>query len=103
MPQAGNELAEQGGPARSYALTGILIDIMAVSSGSLPRMRSCHWFSDVVITRCVPGFSPFDFDLAMSAAQLAVIGYSLNDTFGVFDHENFCKMSGADLMPEQQQ
>ncbi len=105
MSQVGNELTEQGGPAISYALTGILIDIMAVSSGTLLRMRSCHWFSDVVITRGVSAFFQFDFDPAMFAAHLAVIGYSLNDTIGVFDHdrENFRKMSRADLIPEQQQ
>ncbi len=92
-PKVGQELTEQGGLALIYALIGILIYVAwrfewRFAVGSVAALAH-----DVLITIGVFSIFQIDFSLAVLAAILAVVGYSLNDTIVVFDRirENFRK------------
>ena len=96
-PQVGKELTEQGGQAVLF--TFILIGIYTWA-----RFQWKMGISAVIATLHDPllilGFfaiTDIPFDLAVLAAILAVIGYSLNDTVVVFDRvrENFQSMRKA--------
>ncbi len=96
-PKVGEELREQGGLAMVYALIGILIYVtlrfeFRFSLGSIVAL-----IHDVVITLGCFSLTLVKFDLAVLAAILAVIGYSLNDTIVVYDRirENFRKLRKA--------
>lgn len=93
-PQVGEELTEGGALAVLYALFGILIYVALrfewrFSVGSVVAL-----IHDVIITLGVFSWTQTQFDLAVLAAILAIIGYSLNDTIVVFDRvrENFHTM-----------
>lgn len=97
-PQVGEELANQGGLAMLYALIGILIYVAfrfrwQFSVGSVVAL-----VHDVLITLGAFALFQFEFTLAVLAAVLAVIGYSLNDTIVVYDRirENFRKKRKGD-------
>ena len=96
-PQVGKELTEQGGLAVMF--TFVLIGIY-----TWLRFQWKMGVSAVIATLHDPliilGFfavTGIPFDLAVLAAILAVIGYSLNDTVVVFDRvrENFQSMRKA--------
>jgi preprotein translocase subunit SecF len=96
-PQVGKELTEQGGLAVMF--TFVLIGIY-----TWLRFQWKMGISAVIATLHDPliilGFfavTGIPFDLAVLAAILAVIGYSLNDTVVVFDRvrENFQSMRKA--------
>ncbi len=96
-PQVGKELTEQGGLAVMF--TFVLIGIY-----TWMRFQWKMGVSAVIATLHDPllilGFfavTQIPFDLAVLAAILAVIGYSLNDTVVVFDRvrENFQSMRKA--------
>jgi preprotein translocase subunit SecF len=84
-PQVGKELAEQGGLAALFALMFILAYVAFRFQWKFAVGAVAALVHDVVIV--VGFFSLFavGFDLAVLAAVLAVIGYSLNDTIVVFD------------------
>jgi preprotein translocase subunit SecF len=96
-PQVGAELTDQGGLAVlfTFLLTGIYtwfrfqwkLGIAAVVATLHDPIVILGFFSVTQVT----------FDLAVLAAILAVIGYSLNDTVVVFDRvrENFLSMRRA--------
>ncbi|MEM7195693.1 MAG: protein translocase subunit SecF [Pseudomonadota bacterium] len=97
-PQVGDELTNQGGLAMLYALAGILIYVTfrfrwQFAVGSIVALAH-----DVIITFGAFALFQWEFSLAVLAAILAVIGYSLNDTIVVFDRirENFRKMRKSD-------
>ena len=90
-PQVGEELTEDGALAMLYALIGILIYVMfrftlKFSAGAIAAL-----IHDVLVVLGFFAVTQIEFDLAVLAAILAVIGYSLNDTIVVFDRirENF--------------
>lgn len=93
-PQAGEQLAEDGGLAVLYALIGILIYIGFRFEFRLAAASVLALLHDVVIILGVFSWFKIEFDLTVLAAVLAVIGYSINDTVVVFDRlrENFRKM-----------
>ncbi len=97
-PQVGDELANQGGLAMLYALIGILIYVMFRFEWRFAVGSVVALIHDVVITIGIFAFFQFEFSLAVLAAVLAVIGYSLNDTIVVYDRirENFRKMRKSD-------
>jgi preprotein translocase subunit SecF len=97
-PQVGDELANQGGLAMLYALIGILIYVMFRFEWRFAVGSVVALVHDVVITIGVFALFQFEFSLAVLAAVLAVIGYSLNDTIVVYDRirENFRKMRKSD-------
>jgi len=93
-PQVGDELTEQGTLAMLYALLGILIYVAWRFEWRFAVGSVAALIHDVVITVGVFSILQLEFSLAVLAALLAVIGYSLNDTIVVFDRirENFRKM-----------
>ncbi len=93
-PQVGDELTEQGTLAMLYALLGILIYVAWRFEWRFAVGSVAALIHDVVITVGAFSILQLEFSLAVLAALLAVIGYSLNDTIVVFDRirENFRKM-----------
>ncbi|MBS0001626.1 MAG: protein translocase subunit SecF [Thioalkalivibrio sp.] len=90
-PAVGEELREQGGLAMIYALFGILIYIAVRFEWRFAVGSVLALVHDVIITLGFFALTQIEFDLAVLAAVLAVIGYSLNDTIVVYDRirENF--------------
>jgi preprotein translocase subunit SecF len=93
-PQVGRELAEQGGLAALFALLMILAYVSFRFQWKFSVGAVAALVHDVVITLGVFSIIQLSFDLAVLAALLAVIGYSLNDTIVIFDRirENMLKM-----------
>lgn len=92
-PKVGQELTDQGGLAMLYALIGILIYVAWRFEWRFAIGAVVALVHDVLITIGFFSIFQIDFSLAVLAAVLAVIGYSLNDTIVVFDRsrENFRK------------
>ena len=90
-PKVGEELTEKGGLAMIYALIGILIYVAWRFEWRFAIASVVALVHDVLITIGMFSIFQIDFSLAVLAAILAVIGYSLNDTIVVFDRirENF--------------
>ncbi len=90
-PQVGEELTERGGLAMLFALIMILIYIIIRFQWKFAVGAVAALVHDVTITLGFFSVTGLGFDLAVLAAVLAVIGYSLNDTIVVFDRirENF--------------
>ena len=90
-PQVGDELTEQGGLAMLFALIMIMIYIIFRFQWKFAIGAVLALIHDVLITMGVFSLFQLSFDLAVLAAILAVVGYSLNDTIVVFDRirENF--------------
>jgi preprotein translocase subunit SecF len=90
-PQVGEELTERGGLAMIFALLMILAYIMLRFQWKFAVGSVAALVHDVVLTLGFFSLFQVPFDLAVLAAVLAVIGYSLNDTIVVFDRirENF--------------
>ena len=90
-PKVGQELTEQGGLAMIYALIGILIYVAWRFEWRFAIGAVVALVHDVLVTVGMFSIFQIDFSLAVLAAILAVIGYSLNDTIVVFDRirENF--------------
>jgi len=93
-PQVGRELAEQGGLAALFALLMILAYVSFRFQWKFSVGAVAALVHDVVITLGIFSVLQLAFDLAVLAAVLAVIGYSLNDTIVIFDRirENMLKM-----------
>ncbi|AHE97891.1 protein translocase subunit SecF [Thioalkalivibrio paradoxus] len=90
-PAVGEELREQGGLAMIYALFGILIYVAVRFEWRFAVGSVLALVHDVTLTLGFFALTQMEFDLAVLAAVLAVIGYSLNDTIVVYDRirENF--------------
>ncbi len=84
-PQVGEELAEQGGLAMLFTLIGILIYVAFRFQWKLAAGTVIAAIHDPLIIVGVFAVFQLPFDLAVLAAILAVIGYSINDTVVVFD------------------
>lgn len=93
-PQVGRELAEQGGLATLFALLMILAYISFRFQWKFSLGAVVALVHDVIITLGFFSLIQLAFDLAVLAAVLAVIGYSLNDTIVIFDRirENMLQM-----------
>ena len=87
----GDELTEDGSLAMLYALIMIMIYIILRFQWKFAIGAVLALIHDVLITLGIFSLFQFSFDLAVLAAILAVVGYSLNDTIVVFDRirENF--------------
>ena len=90
-PQVGDELTEQGGLAMLFALMMIMIYVIFRFQWKFAIGAVLALIHDVLITMGIFSLFQLSFDLAVLAAILAVVGYSLNDTIVVFDRirENF--------------
>ncbi len=99
-PQVGDELTNKGGLAMLYALAGILIYITLRFRWQFAIGSIVALVHDITITVGAFSLFQFEFSLAVLAALLAVIGYSLNDTIVVFDRirENFRKMRKSEVI-----
>ncbi len=100
-PQVGKELRKKGLLAIIYAMVGILLYItwrfeFRFALGALAAL-----FHDITITIGVFSITNKEFNLAMLAAVLTIVGYSLNDTIVVYDRirENLKKMLKKKLEP----
>ena len=96
-PQVGEELREQGGLAVLFALIGILIYVSLRFEWRFALGSVGALIHDVVLVLGAFAWLQLSFDLAVLAAILAVIGYSLNDTIVVYDRirENFLNLRKA--------
>jgi len=92
--QVGRELAEAGGLATLFALLMILAYVSFRFQWKFSLGAVAALVHDVVITLGFFSVIQLGFDLAVLAALLAVIGYSLNDTIVIFDRirENMLRM-----------
>lgn len=90
-PQVGDELTEQGALAMLFALGGIALYIMFRFQWKFAVGAMIATIHDPLITAGIFALLGIPFDLAVLAALLAIIGYSVNDTVVVFDRirENF--------------
>jgi preprotein translocase subunit SecF len=84
-PQVGDELAEQGGLAMLFTLIGILIYVSFRFQWKLAAGTVFAAIHDPIVIIGVFALFQLPFDLAVLAAILAVVGYSINDTVVVFD------------------
>ncbi|MCC5862595.1 MAG: protein translocase subunit SecF [Gammaproteobacteria bacterium] len=93
-PQVGEELTEQGALAMLFALLMILAYVSFRFQWKFSLGAVAALAHDVMITIGIFSLLQIPFDLAVLAAILAVIGYSLNDTIVIFDRirENFLRL-----------
>lgn len=98
--QVGEELTEQGGLAMIFALIMIMIYIVFRFQWKFSIGAVMALIHDVLITIGVFSIFQITFDLAVLAAILAVVGYSLNDTIVIFDRirENFRSMRRSETL-----
>ena len=98
--QVGEELTEQGGLAMIFALIMIMIYIVVRFQWKFSIGAVLALIHDVLITLGIFSFFQITFDLAVLAAILAVVGYSLNDTIVIFDRirENFRSMRRTETL-----
>ena len=97
-PQVGSELRDQGGLGLLAALAVMMVYIMFRFQYKFALGALLALIHDGVIVLGFFSLFSLDFDLAVLAAILAVIGYSLNDTIVVSDRvrENFRKKRRSD-------
>jgi preprotein translocase subunit SecF len=84
-PQVGEELAEAGGLATLFSLLMILAYVAFRFQWKFGVGAVVALIHDVILTLGFFAWTRLSFDLAVLAAVLAVIGYSLNDTIVIFD------------------
>jgi preprotein translocase subunit SecF len=84
-PQVGRDLTEQGGLALLFTFIGILIYVMFRFEKKMAAGTVLAAIHDPIVILGFFAATQMTFDLAVLAAVLAVIGYSINDTVVVFD------------------
>jgi len=96
-PAVGKELIENGALALIFVLLGIMAYVGLRFEFKLAFGAIQALIHDVLIVFGFISFFEVEFDLAVLAGVLAVMGYSINDTIVVFDRirENFLKMRKA--------
>ncbi len=98
--QVGEELAEQGGLAMLFTFIMILIYVAFRFEKKMATGTVLAAMHDPFVILGFFSVTQMTFDLAVLAATLAVIGYSINDTVVVFDRvrEVFQRMRKATPM-----
>jgi preprotein translocase subunit SecF len=96
-PQVGSELAESGALALLLTAVGIVVYLWMRFEWRFGLSAIIANLHDVVIILGFFAFFQWEFSLAVLAAVLAVLGYSVNESVVVFDRvrENFRKMRKA--------
>jgi preprotein translocase subunit SecF len=84
-PQVGRDLTEQGGLAMLFTFIGVLIYVGFRFEKKMAAGTVLAAMHDPVVILGFFAATQMTFDLAVLAAVLAVIGYSINDTVVVFD------------------
>ncbi len=92
--EVGENLAQQGTLAVVVALFAMMLYIAIRFEYRFGVSAAVALMHDPILILGVFSFFQLDFDLAVLAAILAVIGYSLNDTIVIYDRvrENFRKV-----------
>jgi preprotein translocase subunit SecF len=95
-PQVGKELATDGAMALLMVVTGIMLYLAVRFEWRLAVSAIIANLHDVVIILGFFAFFQWEFSLAVLAAVLAVLGYSVNESVIVFDRvrETFKKKRG---------
>ena len=98
-PQVGEELATDGLKALAMVVAGIMIYLALRFEWKFAVAAIIANLHDVVIILGFFAFFQWEFSLAVLAAVLAVLGYSVNESVVVFDRvrENFRKMRRASV------
>ena len=102
-PQVGKELAENGMLAVLFVGLGFFAYVMIRFEWKFALAAIITTLHDVVLVAGWFALSGHEFDLAVLAGVLSVMGYSINDTIVVFDRvrENFRtlhKLSAAEVL-----
>ena len=97
-PQVGKELAADGAMALLLVVVGIMIYLALRFEWRFSVAAIVANLHDVVIILGFFAFFQWEFSLAVLAAVLAVLGYSVNESVVVFDRvrETFKKKRGMD-------
>ncbi len=95
-PQVGKELAADGAMALLFVLIGIMIYLAMRFEWRFSISAIVANMHDVIIIVGFFAFFQWEFSLAVLAAVLAVLGYSVNETVVIFDRvrETFRKRRG---------
>lgn len=95
-PQVGKELAADGGMALLFVLVGIMAYLAMRFEWRFSLSAIVANMHDVIIIVGFFAFFQWEFSLAVLAAVLAVLGYSVNETVVIFDRvrETFLKRRG---------
>jgi preprotein translocase subunit SecF len=90
-PQVGDELAEDGIKALAFVVIGIMVYLAIRFEWKFAVSAIIANLHDVVIILGFFAFFQWEFSLAVLAAVLAVLGYSVNESVVIFDRirENF--------------
>ncbi len=90
-PQVGDELAEDGLKALGFVVLGIMIYLAMRFEWKFAVSAIVANLHDVIIILGFFAFFQWEFSLAVLAAVLAVLGYSVNESVVIFDRirENF--------------
>jgi len=90
-PQVGDELAEDGLKALAFVVLGIMIYLAIRFEWKFAVSAIIANLHDVIIILGFFAFFQWEFSLAVLAAVLAVLGYSVNESVVIFDRirENF--------------
>ncbi len=90
-PQVGDELAEDGLKALAFVVIGIVIYLAIRFEWKFAVSAIIANLHDVIIILGFFAYFQWEFSLAVLAAVLAVLGYSVNESVVIFDRirENF--------------
>ena len=90
-PQVGDELAEDGLKALAFVVVGIMVYLAIRFEWKFAVSAIVANLHDVIIILGFFAFFQWEFSLAVLAAVLAVLGYSVNESVVIFDRirENF--------------
>jgi preprotein translocase subunit SecF len=90
-PQVGDELAEDGLKALAFVVIGIMIYLAIRFEWKFAVSAIIANLHDVIIILGFFAYFQWEFSLAVLAAVLAVLGYSVNESVVIFDRirENF--------------
>jgi preprotein translocase subunit SecF len=93
-PQVGKELAVDGAKALAFVIVGIMIYLALRFEWKFSVAAIVANLHDVVIILGFFAFFQWEFSLAVLAAVLAVLGYSVNESVVIFDRvrETFRRM-----------
>jgi preprotein translocase subunit SecF len=84
-PAVGNELAADGAKALAFVVIGIMIYLAIRFEWKFAVAAIIANLHDVVIILGFFAFFQWEFSLAVLAATLAVLGYSVNESVVIFD------------------
>jgi preprotein translocase subunit SecF len=84
-PQVGKELAQDGAKALGFVIVGIMLYLALRFEWKFSVAAIVANLHDVIIILGFFAFFQWEFNLAVLAAVLAVLGYSVNESVVIFD------------------